>query len=163
MDTQAQPRTQLSDWLTPVTSWATTGTEQETEPESGLNICGVSAVSGASTWSRLLGLEEATLEDCAIEQSVLVARSTQKSLAAVMDILSEHHGSPALVLVVADAPGKYPPPVRNQIKILAGAQVLREIPWIPALRGLDPADGLPESKEITKTIKNLSPVLDQAQ
>lgn len=163
MDTEAQVRTQLSDWLTPVTSWAATDTDQETEAQAPLRVCGVSAVVGASAWSQLLGLEEAALGDCAIEQTVLVARSTQKSLAAVMDVISDHEGSPALVLVVADAPGKYPPPVRNQIKILAGAQVLREIPWIPILRGLDPADGLPESKEITKTIKTLAPVLDQAQ
>ena len=128
-------------------------------------VFGVSPVAGASTWARLLGLAEVGSVEAVVQAAssgvpvVLVCRSTESSVAACFDFISasqEILSSIALILVVPDAPGRVIREVRHQIKILSGAHLIMQVPWISTLRAVKLSDDIPQSKDLVKAIKKVN-------
>ena len=128
-------------------------------------VFGVSPVAGASTWARLLGLAEVGSVEAVVQAAssgvpvVLVCRSTESSVAACFDFISANQeilSSIALILVVPDAPGRVIREVRHQIKILSGAHLIMQVPWISTLRAVKLSDDIPQSKDLVKAIKKVN-------
>lgn len=128
-------------------------------------VFGVSPVAGASTWARLLGLAEVGSVEAVVQAAssgvpvVLVCRSTESSVAACFDFISANQeilSSIALILVVPDAPGRVIREVRHQIKILSGAHLVMQVPWISTLRAVKLSDDIPQSKDLVKAIKKVN-------
>lgn len=128
-------------------------------------VFGVSPVAGASTWAHLLGLVEVFTFEAVVQAAssgvpvVLVCRSTESSVAACFDFISANQeilSSIALILVVPDAPGRVIREVRHQIKILSGAHLVMQVPWISTLRAVKLSDDIPQSKDLVKAIKKVN-------
>ena len=123
-------------------------------------VYGVSPVSGATTWASLLGLGEVVDIDRAVASGrplVLVARTTETSIQACFDFLSVHRSGVdiAAILCVADAPGAAVRPVKHKIKILAGANSVISVPWVPRLRAVSLTAEAAADKAVVKAVKNV--------
>ena len=123
-------------------------------------VYGVSPVSGATTWASLLGLGEVVDIDRAVASGrplVLVARTTETSIQACFDFLSVHRSGVdiAAILCVADAPGAAVRPVKHKIKILAGANSVISVPWVPRLRAVFLTAEAAADKAVVKAVKNV--------
>ncbi|WP_424937785.1 MULTISPECIES: hypothetical protein [Bacteria] len=108
-----------------------------------LELLSAHVVSGASTWARLLGVQEVSAETRSGLPLLVAARST---LAGVEAAKSYTSGA-SVVLVIADAPGKVPAPVARAIRVLEGAAPVVRVPWVPALRGMDSVPDVPVVKK----------------
>ena len=111
----------------------------------GVTLLGCHGGSGATCLSVVLpGVELADRAwSCTGDQPVvLVCRSTHRGLTSAQDHAREHRDGdcgpsvPLLgVVLVADAPGRVPPPLLRLERLLAGAvPVLGQVPWMPAWR-----------------------------
>ncbi|TEA43177.1 hypothetical protein C0Z14_06140 [Rothia aeria] len=123
-------------------------------------VYGVSPVSGATTWASLLGLGEVVDIDRAVASGrplVLVARTTETSIQACFDFLSVHRSGVdiAAILCVADAPGAAVRSVKHKIKILAGANSVISVPWVPRLRAVSLTAEAAADKAVVKAVKNV--------
>ena len=123
-------------------------------------VYGVSPVAGATTWASLLGLGEVVDIDRAVASGrplVLVARTTETSIQACFDFLSVHRSGVdiAAILCVADAPGAAVRPVKHKIKILAGANSVISVPWVPRLRAVSLTAEAAADKAVVKAVKNV--------
>ena len=123
-------------------------------------VYGVSPVSGATTWASLLGLGEVVDIDRAVASGrplVLVARTTETSIQACFDFLSVHRSGVdiAAILCVADAPGAAVRSVKHKIKILAGANSVISVPWVPRLRAVSLTAEAAADKAVVNAVKNV--------
>lgn len=93
-------------------------------------LLGVHHVAGASTWAKLLQLDEVN-EPPVDGELLVVARTTLAGVEAAK--LYTRRAS--AVLLVPDAPGRVPAEVRRAITVLAGAAPIIRAPWLSELRG----------------------------
>lgn len=134
-------------------------------------VFGVSPVTGASTWARLLGLVEVFTFEAVVQAAssgvpvVLVCRSTESSVAACFDAIAASRGQVriAAVVVVPDAPGAVIRSVQHRLKILGSSHWLVQVPWVKALRavGLDRiTDEIRLSKPVARAVSKVSTALE---
>lgn len=134
-------------------------------------VFGVSPVTGASTWARLLGLVEVFTFEAVVQAAssgvpvVLVCRSTESSVAACFDAIAASRGQVriAAVVVVPDAPGAVIRSVQHRLKILGSSHRLVQVPWVKALRavGLDRiTDEIRLSKPVARAVSKVSTALE---
>lgn len=134
-------------------------------------VFGVSPVTGASTWARLLGLAEVFTFEAVVQAAssgvpvVLVCRSTESSVAACFDAIAASRGQVriAAVVVVPDAPGAVIRSVQHRLKILGSSHRLVQVPWVKALRavGLDRiTDEIRLSKPVVRAVSKVSTALE---
>lgn len=134
-------------------------------------VFGVSRVTGASTWARLLGLVEVFTFEAVVQAAssgvpvVLVCRSTESSVAACFDAIAASRGQVriAAVVVVPDAPGAVIRSVQHRLKILGSSHRLVQVPWVKDLRavGLDRiTDEIRLSKPVVRAVSKVSTALE---
>lgn len=134
-------------------------------------VFGVSPVSGASTWARLLGLVEVFTFEAVVQAAssgvpvVLVCRSTESSVAACFDVIAASRGQVRIsaVVVVPDAPGAVIRSVQHRLKILSSCHRLVQVPWVKDLRavGLDRiTDEIRLSKPVVRAVSKVSTALE---
>lgn len=134
-------------------------------------VFGVSPVTGASTWARLLGLAEVFTFEAVVQAAssgvpvVLVCRSTESSVAACFDAIAASRGQVriAAVVVVPDAPGAVIRSVQHRLKILGSSHRLVQVPWVKDLRavGLDRiTDEIRLSKPVARAVSKVSTALE---
>ena len=134
-------------------------------------VFGVSPVTGASTWARLLGLVEVFTFEAVVQAAssgvpvVLVCRSTESSVAACFDAIAASRGQVriAAVVVVPDAPGAVIRSVQHRLKILGSSHRLVQVPWVKVLRavGLDRiTDEIRLSKPVVRAVSKVSTALE---
>jgi hypothetical protein len=142
------------------------GPPAEPGEDLGVTLLGCHGGSGARCLSLVLpGVELADRAwSCTGEHPVvLVCRATHRGLTSAQDHAREHRDGdcgPSVPLlgavVVADAPGRVPPPLLRLERLLAGAvPVLGQVPWMPAWR-LGPPSSFTEQpawlRELTTSI-----------
>ena len=134
-------------------------------------VFGVSPVTGASTWARLLGLAEVFTFEAVVQAAssgvpvVLVCRSTESSVAACFDAIAASRGQVriAAVVVVPDAPGAVIRSVQHRLKILGSSHRLVQVPWVKDLRavGVDRiTDEIRLSKPVARAVSKVSTALE---
>jgi len=65
---------------------------------------------------------------------VLVARTHATGVQSMRHILSGHAASFSLLLLVPDAPGRLPKPLRDETHILSGVRPTLRVPWVETWR-----------------------------
>ena len=111
-----------------------------------VSITGVHGGAGTTTVARLLhatdlGRTWPEPADGNPPRVILVARTHSSGLMAASRALAGYHAAshpegPYLAgfVLVADAPGRLPKPMRHRITILASATMVFRLPWVPAWR-----------------------------
>jgi len=142
-------------WLRPAREVRASELDEDAEPAEVLaevladvpagewNVYGVHPGAGATTWAGLLNAVELTDPEQYPGRLLVVARTTLRGVQEAKT-LTRRAG---VVLMVADAPGKFPADVRRGIKVLSGAAPIVTVPWLPPLRG---ALTVPESPALAK-------------
>ena len=118
-------------------------------PAGEWNVYGVHPGAGATTWAGLLNAVELTDPEQYPGRLLVVARTTLRGVQEAKT-LTRRAG---VLLMVADAPGKFPADVRRGIKVLSGAAPIVTVPWLPPLRG---ALTVPESPALAKATAKIA-------
>lgn len=129
------------------------------QAQHGPLIIGASPVSGASTWAELLDLEEGDTNPSTDRVVLLVARTTETSLAAALELIGRwQDGGPVIagILVVPDAPGHPARVVQHRMRVLSGAHPVIPVPWVPGLRGVHLSEDLTNSKPVAKAVQKIT-------
>jgi hypothetical protein len=117
------------------------------DPGTPVSVVGAHGGAGTSTVARLLGANDVGRRwpDGVGElppRVLLVARTHAAGLMAVSQALAgycasvDHRYGPFLagVVLVPDAPGRLPKPLRRRIKVLESATVVHRLPWVAEWR-----------------------------
>lgn len=118
-------------------------------PTGEWNVYGVHPGAGATTWAGLLNAVEVTDPEQHSGRLLVVARTTLRGVQEAKSFTRRA----GVVLMVADAPGKFPADVRRGIKVLSGAAPIVTVPWLPSLRG---ALTVPESPALAKATAKIA-------
>ncbi|MBD8519145.1 hypothetical protein [Plantibacter sp. CFBP 8804] len=81
---------------------------------------------------------------------LLVGRTHVAGLKFVRDALSAKQPGTTLVLLVPDAPGKLPKPLRDQVDIISGVTPVTLAPWVESWRW-EPGIELPKPVTVFRT------------
>lgn len=118
-------------------------------PPADVGISGVHGGAGTTTVARLLNATDLGRDWPGPRDPrhlFLAARTNTRGLTAASQALAgycakQHPDGPYLVgfVLVADAPGGLPKPLRRRILILASATRVYRLPWVSAWRLSDPA------------------------
>jgi hypothetical protein len=154
-DTLSDP--EALGWLRPAREVRASKLDEDAEPAEVLadvpagewNVYGVHPGAGATTWAGLLDAVELSDPEQYPGRLLVVARTT---LRGVQEAKTLTHRA-GVVLMVADAPGKFPADVRRGIKVLSGAAPIVTVPWLPPLRG---ALRVPESPALAKATAKIA-------
>ena len=136
----------------------------EPTQKDSVYICGVTPESGASTWATILGLPEITSAELTDQGVLFVLRSTVKSLKATLGLIAELRSKQVAllgILVVPDAPGAYPKPVKNLLTILSGPNSVIEIPWVEDFRAIEFTQDLLENKGPKKAVTKVRETIEK--
>jgi hypothetical protein len=118
-------------------------------PPADVGIYGVHGGAGTTTVARLLNAEDLGREWPGPRDPrhlFLTARTNAHGLTAASQALAGYCSKPhpdgpylAGFILVADAPGRLPKPLKRRITILASATNVYRLPWVPAWRLSDTA------------------------
>ena len=123
----------VSDWVFPAGSFTTPGRV----------FVGAHHGAGTTMWASLLEEHDGGLVVPEEGEVIGVCRSTPAGISAAKTLIGQHGPRRfSAFLVVADAPGRTPERVRRDVKVLAGAVTVIQVPWMPVLRGAQVGDPL---------------------